>query len=469
MYIQKQHRGENIWKLIAVAVIFVFLSIVQPQVVDAQNASEACSSLSVGDDCSFDGLSGRCDRTRQGLVCNSDVNAWAICDVDSSQGDVCRLNGNIGSCQRSGSEFQCVPITGGGNQAPPASTGGSTGSNQQQQPTGSTQGGEGSTQSGTDSDAPPAGSTGGGGSSGSSGAAAEGGLVQCGGDGQPTCTLCHMFILLRDIFNFALQILASLAVLSVFIGGVYMLVSGANPSMFAQGVQIIQYAVIGIILTGASFVVLNTLLVILGFQSATVAGALTIQDGFFSVECDSADYFQDRGPEERAIGDNSGGAPSSGGGSGGSGGGSASAGAEVGACGTQRCGDTLGAEIQQAANAEGIDPRLLQALIDTENANGTNCATDKIRQENNGTQSCGLFQLNTAGAAASCGISCNEALDVQTNLRCAAQYLKGGGASSACAAGNRWNPGACSSECEDLAFTYCSRTETAFEFYSTCN
>lgn len=145
------------------------------------------------------------------------------------------------------------------------------------------------------------------------GGAAEGGLVQCGGDGQPTCTLCHGFILARDIINFALQILASLAVLSVFIGGVYMLISGANPSMFAQGVQIIQYAVIGIIITGASFVVMNTLLTILGFQSTTVAGALDLEGGLFTITCDSADYFQDRGPEEREIGDNTGGAPSGGG------------------------------------------------------------------------------------------------------------------------------------------------------------
>lgn len=290
-------------------------------------------------------------------------------------------------------------------------------------------------------------------------------LVQCGGTGQPECTLCHVFILLRDIFNFALQILASLAVLSVFIGGVYMLVSGSNPSMFSQGVQIIQYAIIGIILTGASFIVLNTLLVILGFQSASVAGALTIQDGFFTIECDTANYFEDRGPEEREIGDNSA--------QNGSGGNDSSTGSsgtgEVGACGTQRCGDALGAEIQQAANAEGVNPLLLQALIDTENANGTNCATDKIRNETDGSQSCGLFQLNTQGAAAACGISCQEALDVVTNLRCAADYLKAGGADTPCKAANRWNPGACSSSCQDLFYTYCSRTETNYEFYSSCN
>jgi muramidase (phage lysozyme) len=140
-------------------------------------------------------------------------------------------------------------------------------------------------------------------------------LVQCGGTGQPECTLCHVFMLFRDIFNFALQILASLAVLSVFIGGVYMLVSGANPSMFAQGVQIIQYAIIGIIITGASFIIMNTILVILGFQSTSVAGALTVRDGLFSVECDTANYFQDRGPEEREIGDNT---PQRGGGGSGS-------------------------------------------------------------------------------------------------------------------------------------------------------
>lgn len=274
----------------------------------------------------------------------------------------------------------------------------------------------------------------------------ETGLVKCGVSRD--CTLCDIFILIRDIFVFALQLLASLAVLSIVVGGVYMIISNGNSSTYQQGVEIISNAIIGLLLVMASFLLFSFMLTALGFQSANFSAVFNFQAGqFFEVKCDSAATF------------NSGGT---------SGGGTGLPSTEAGACGTKRCGDSFGVQIKAEANKVGVDPKLLQALIDTENANGTNCATDKIRNEDDGTQSCGLYQLNTGGALAECGISCQEALDVNKNIACAAKYLKDGNATTACAAAHRWNPGACSASCVDLNFQYCSRNVANYDFYNKC-
>ena len=57
-------------------------------------------------------------------------------------------------------------------------------------------------------------------------AGSETGLVKCGVSRD--CTICDIFILIRDIFNFALGLLAALAVLSIVIGGIYVLTSAGN-------------------------------------------------------------------------------------------------------------------------------------------------------------------------------------------------------------------------------------------------
>jgi muramidase (phage lysozyme) len=122
----------------------------------------------------------------------------------------------------------------------------------------------------------------------------ESGLVKCGVSRD--CTICDIFILVRDIFVFALQLLAALAVLSMVVGGVYILVSAGNSSMYGQGVDIITNAVIGLLLVMASFLLFSFLLVGLGFQSQNFSQVLTFQSGrLFEIKCDNASSFNNSG------------------------------------------------------------------------------------------------------------------------------------------------------------------------------
>lgn len=122
----------------------------------------------------------------------------------------------------------------------------------------------------------------------------ESGLVKCGVSRD--CTICDIFILVRDIFNFALGLLAALAVLSIVIGGLYVVTSAGNSGRVSEGYAIISNAVIGLLLVMASFLLFSFVLVTLGFQSANFSAVLDFQDGqIFSVKCDTASTFNARG------------------------------------------------------------------------------------------------------------------------------------------------------------------------------
>jgi len=122
------------------------------------------------------------------------------------------------------------------------------------------------------------------------------GLVKCGFSQGRDCTICDIFILVRDIFNFALGLLAALAVLSIVIGGFYVVTSAGNSGRVSEGYSIITNAVIGLLLVMASFLFFSFALVSLGFQSANFSAIFDFQDGeIFSVKCDNASTFNDNG------------------------------------------------------------------------------------------------------------------------------------------------------------------------------
>lgn len=287
-----------------------------------------------------------------------------------------------------------------------------------------------------------------GGASLSGGSGSESGLVKCGVSRD--CTICDIFILVRDIFTFALGLLASLAVISIVIGGIYVLISSGNSGMVSNGYSIITNAVIGLLLVMASFLLFSFLLVGLGFQTANFSALLTFEPGrVFNVNCDNSSTFNDNGQN---------------------GGGQATTPqpGSVGKCGSNKCADRYADAIKKGADQHGIDPKIIQALIDTENADGTNCNPNAVRNESNGTLSCGILQLNTGGVASDCGITCEQAKNVEIAVACAAKELKRSGGSNVCSAANRWNPGACGSGCQDIKYTYCSRAQSHYNFYSQC-
>lgn len=122
----------------------------------------------------------------------------------------------------------------------------------------------------------------------------QSGLVQCGVGRD--CTICDIFILIRDIFNFILQLLGMVGVISIVIGGFYMVLASGNPGMYQQGLQIIQHAITGLVMAASSFLIFGFGLQALGFQEQNFTAVFTFSSGdFFEIQCDNAAAFNDRG------------------------------------------------------------------------------------------------------------------------------------------------------------------------------
>ncbi len=104
-------------------------------------------------------------------------------------------------------------------------------------------------------------------------------LVPCGnGDPNPNfvgpypngdqpCTLAYFPVLLVNIFNFLVWSIATpLATLMIVIGAVLMLLAGINANWFTTGKHIVIWSVVAIVLIWASYLIIDTLLKVLGYN-----------------------------------------------------------------------------------------------------------------------------------------------------------------------------------------------------------
>jgi len=97
------------------------------------------------------------------------------------------------------------------------------------------------------------------------------GLVPCGrevvnGIVICPCQLYHVGILFLNIFNFiVLQISVPLAGLLIVIGGVVLVFSGGNPGLASLAKRILWGAIIGILLIWGSYLIIKTVLSVIGY------------------------------------------------------------------------------------------------------------------------------------------------------------------------------------------------------------
>ncbi len=88
------------------------------------------------------------------------------------------------------------------------------------------------------------------------------GLVPCSGI---NCTVCHFFVLLKNIIDFLVKmVMPPLAGLMFLIGGIMMLSGGASEDNYKKGKGIMKNALIGVVIVLSSWVIVNTLIVFFG-------------------------------------------------------------------------------------------------------------------------------------------------------------------------------------------------------------
>lgn len=100
-------------------------------------------------------------------------------------------------------------------------------------------------------------------------------LVSCGRTGGISCNLCDLYVLAKNVINFALFWLALPIAVIVFLwGGILLLTSRGSEEQLKQGKAALTNAVLGIIIAFAAWLIINTLLVTLGFGIKFTQGIL---------------------------------------------------------------------------------------------------------------------------------------------------------------------------------------------------
>jgi hypothetical protein len=111
--------------------------------------------------------------------------------------------------------------------------------------------------------------------------ASAAGLVPCGGEGEDPCTLCHFFLMFKNIVDFVLFTLVPVvAVLMLVIGGFMFFFAGGSPEALSRAKSIITSTVIGLLVIYAAWLIVNTFFVIIG-----VADWTGLKGGWFSIDC----------------------------------------------------------------------------------------------------------------------------------------------------------------------------------------
>ena len=107
------------------------------------------------------------------------------------------------------------------------------------------------------------------------------GLVPCGGKGEPTCQLCHLFLMFQGVVNFLLKyILVPLAVLMLILGGFMYVFAYVNPSevlfgrkggpaLISQAKKLIVSVIIGLIVLFLAWGAVNLIFQVLGVADWT--------------------------------------------------------------------------------------------------------------------------------------------------------------------------------------------------------
>ncbi|MBX4201227.1 hypothetical protein KW786_03875 [Candidatus Parcubacteria bacterium] len=81
------------------------------------------------------------------------------------------------------------------------------------------------------------------------------------------CEFGHIFIMMKNIFDFAVfKITIPLAAFFVVVGGILLLVSGGNPGLADRGKAILKSAAIALLLVFGSWLIINTVLTLLGYS-----------------------------------------------------------------------------------------------------------------------------------------------------------------------------------------------------------
>jgi hypothetical protein len=92
-------------------------------------------------------------------------------------------------------------------------------------------------------------------------------LVPCGLNGAADCTLCHLVIGFKGIYDYLLKLLLAASTMVIVIAGVMYMVSSGNKGMIDKAKSALTYALTAIILSLVAWLIINATLNALGYKN----------------------------------------------------------------------------------------------------------------------------------------------------------------------------------------------------------
>lgn len=97
---------------------------------------------------------------------------------------------------------------------------------------------------------------------------AAGGLIPCDGTSAKPCDYNAFILLIGKVFQFlTIDIAVPLATAAIVYGGIIMITAGTNETKRSQAKSIIGFAVWGLVLALAAYLIIKTIMVGLGVQA----------------------------------------------------------------------------------------------------------------------------------------------------------------------------------------------------------
>ena len=130
------------------------------------------------------------------------------------------------------------------------------------------------------------------------------GLIPCGGHGEPTCNICHFFVLIETILEFVFFKLAPpLALLMLVIGGGMFMLATGDPQKITQAKKIITSVLIGIVVIYGSFFLVGLFLQSIGLNTDWTKPLYESwwEKGIFSIKCDIPSDTDSSAPPDTII------------------------------------------------------------------------------------------------------------------------------------------------------------------------
>ena len=112
-------------------------------------------------------------------------------------------------------------------------------------------------------------------------AQADEGLVPCGGEGQPSCQLCHVFVMFDRIVDFVMiTLVPPLAALMLVIGGIMYFTAAGNPGSISKATSLLPSVLLGLVIVYGSWLIINSFFLFIGVNEWT-----GLDKGWFNYPC----------------------------------------------------------------------------------------------------------------------------------------------------------------------------------------